>query len=157
LRAEAQPQDAAIRFILSDVYWHEGMWREYAQEAERGFLAEGDETSAAAVRRAFEAGGGRAVAEWDLSRSQALARRKYVSPWRLAYLTARLGRKDETLRLLEAAYREHSPRFVFLQSEPVFDFLRSDTRYTALVKATGLPTVSGGTISGVWHTATNAP
>jgi TolB-like protein/DNA-binding winged helix-turn-helix (wHTH) protein/Tfp pilus assembly protein PilF len=144
LRAEAQPQDAAIRFILSDVHWQMGTWKEYAQETERGFRAAGDETSAAAVRHAFDAGGGRAVAEWDLGRSKALALRTYVSPWRLAYLSARLGRKEETLRSLEDAYREHSPRIVFLQSEPIFDFLHSDGRYQSLVKATGFPAAYSG-------------
>ena len=139
LRAEAQQQGAATLFILSEAYWQKGMWKEYAQATERGFLASGDETSAAAVRRALDSGGGKAVAEWDLDRARATARQRYVSPWRLAYLSARLGRKDETLLHLEEAYREHSPWIVFLQNEPRFDFLHSESRYLSIVRATGLP------------------
>jgi hypothetical protein len=122
LRAEAQQQGAATLFILSEAYWQKGMWAEYARETERGFLAMGDETSAAAVRRAFDAGGARAVAEWDLDRARAKARKGYVSPCQLAYVCARLGRKDET----------------------EFDFLHSDARYLSLVKATGFPAAHSG-------------
>ena len=46
--------------------------------------------------------------------------------------------KDETLQQLKDAYREHAVDLVFLQSEPVFDFLHSDERYRALVKKIGL-------------------
>jgi hypothetical protein len=43
------------------------------------------------------------------------------------------------LKFLEIAYRERSPWIVFLQKEPVFDFLHSDERYRAIVKKMGLP------------------
>jgi hypothetical protein len=46
-------------------------------------------------------------------------------------LSARLRRTDETLRYLEEALREHSARIIFLQVEPVFDFLHADERYRA--------------------------
>jgi hypothetical protein len=49
-----------------------------------------------------------------------------------------LGMKDETLKQLEDAYREHAVDLVFLQGEPVFDFLHSSERYRVLVKNIGL-------------------
>jgi TolB-like protein/DNA-binding winged helix-turn-helix (wHTH) protein len=139
LRAEAQPGDATVHFLLADVYWDREMGRDFAEEEERALQAMGDNAHAAAVRRAFESGGSREVAVQDLARLRARAQKGYVSPWRLAYLTARLGRKDETLQHLEDAYREHCARLVFLQYEPAFDFLHADERYLALVKKTGLP------------------
>lgn len=138
MRAEAQPQND-FHFMQADVYWQKGMTTEYAAEVEKGYLILKDEESVTAIRKAFASGGGKAVAEWDLNKSKAQSRKRYVSPWQLAYLSARLHRKDETVRFLEDAYREHSARLIFLRVDPVFDFLHSDDRYQALVKKAGLP------------------
>jgi TolB-like protein len=139
LRAEAQPHDIVTRFILSDAYWFKQSWAQSAEEKQRGLLALGDETSAAAVRRLFESGGARAVAEWELEGARARARQGYVSPWNLALRCARLKRTEQTLGFLDGAYREHSARLVYLQAEPEFDFLHDDERYRALVRRIGLP------------------
>lgn len=85
--------------------------------------------SVAAIEQAFKHGGYKSVAEWRLNQQKASARRQYFSPYGLALETARAQHKDETLRLLEDAYREGSPRLVFLQSEPFFDFLHQEPRY----------------------------
>jgi hypothetical protein len=102
-------------------------------------LLQGDKKSAAAFAHAFKSGGETAVAEWLLSRSRARARKSYVSPLWLAFQTARLKRKEETLRLLEQSYLERSPWLVLIQSDPEFDFLHSDEGYRAMVKKIGLP------------------
>ena len=139
LRAEAHPRDSGIRFMLSEAYWHQGSWAQSAQEEEKAFLAQGDEASAAAIRKAFESGGGKAVAEWELEGGRARTPKRYVSPWNLALRCARLKRKEETLSFLEDAYREHSARLVYLQVEPDFDFLHADERYRTIVRRVGLP------------------
>ena len=138
MRAEAQPQND-IHFLQAEAYWQKGMRKEYAQEVEKGYLVQNDKESVGAIRRAFASGGGEAVAEWDINKAKAQARKGYCSPWQLAYLSARLRRTDETLRYLEEAFQEHSARIIFLQVEPVFDFLHADERYRALVKKIGLP------------------
>jgi len=43
------------------------------------------------------------------------------------------------MKYLEASYRMHDPDLIFIQNEPLFDFLHSDPRYRALVKKIGLP------------------
>jgi hypothetical protein len=43
------------------------------------------------------------------------------------------------LKYLEAAVQEHSAWLVFIQNEPIFDFLHPDERYRAIVKKIGLP------------------
>jgi TolB-like protein len=128
-----------IEFILSDAYRFKGMNKEAARHVELGFLAEDDQHSAEAVRRAFDQGGYRAVAEWLLRRDQDKARKEYVSPFFLALDYARLERKDDTLHFLEGAFQERSPEMVFLQKRPHFDFLHSDLRFQALVRKVGLP------------------
>jgi TolB-like protein/DNA-binding winged helix-turn-helix (wHTH) protein/Flp pilus assembly protein TadD len=137
-RAAVQKVDG-IEFILSDAYRFKGMNKEAARHLELGFLAEDDQHSAEAVRRAFDQGGYRAVAEWLLRRDQDKAREEYVSPFFLALDYARLERKDDTLHFLEGAFQERSPEMVFLEKRPHFDFLHSDLRFQALVRKVGLP------------------
>jgi TolB-like protein/DNA-binding winged helix-turn-helix (wHTH) protein len=140
LSARAAVQKVAgIEFILSDAYRFKGINKEAARHLELGFLAEDDQHSAEAVRRAFDQGGYRAVTEWLLRRDQDKARKEYVSPFFLALDYARLERKDDTLHFLEGAFQERSPEMVFLQKRPHFDFLHSDLRFQALVRKVGLP------------------
>jgi TolB-like protein/DNA-binding winged helix-turn-helix (wHTH) protein len=139
VREKAEPSDVTTRAILSDAYGLSGLGKDAAHELEQVYLLQGDKKSVAAIRQAFERGGYKAVAEWQLGHQKDRARHHYFSPFWLALEAARVQHKEETLQLLEDAYREHSPRLVFLQSEPVFDFLHSDQRYRAIVKNMGLP------------------
>ena len=50
-----------------------------------------------------------------------------------------MGRKDEALQMLEAAYQTHYPNLINLGIEPMFDDLRDDPRFISLVKRIGLP------------------
>jgi TolB-like protein/DNA-binding winged helix-turn-helix (wHTH) protein/tetratricopeptide (TPR) repeat protein len=139
LREEAEPSDVSTHAILSEAYRLSGFEKDAARELEQVYLLQGHKESVAAIRQAFEKGGYKSVAEWQLGQQKARARRQYFSPFWLAMETARIGHKEETIRLLEEAYREHSPRLIFLQCEPVFDFLHSDPSYRAIVKNMGLP------------------
>jgi hypothetical protein len=72
-----------------------------------------------------------------------LARKRgYRSPIHLAWDYAVLQRKEETVRALQDSFREHSPFLVFLEEEPVDDFLHSGPRYRALVAKMGLPALA---------------
>jgi TolB-like protein/DNA-binding winged helix-turn-helix (wHTH) protein len=139
-RAAVQKVDG-VEFMLSDAYRFKGMDKEAVQHLELGFLAENDQPSAEAARRAFDQGGYRAAAEWLLRRDQDEARSEYVSPYSFALDYARLERKDDTLHFLEGAFQERNPEMVFLQKKPDFVFLYSDPRFQTLVKKVGLPTV----------------
>jgi TolB-like protein/DNA-binding winged helix-turn-helix (wHTH) protein len=138
-RLEVQPQDPGVESALSEAYRFKGIKNEAALHAEKSFLAAGDKKSAAAVRHAFERGGVPAIDQWFLSQDLDQARKKYVSPFALAYDYARLERKEDTLRALEDCYRERSPWLPFIQKEPVFDFLHSEPRFRDIVKKMGLP------------------
>lgn len=53
------------------------------------YLLQGDKESVAAIRQAFEQGGYKSVAEWQLGHQKARARRRCFSPFWLALETAR--------------------------------------------------------------------
>jgi TolB-like protein/DNA-binding winged helix-turn-helix (wHTH) protein/Tfp pilus assembly protein PilF len=139
MRAAAQPNDSDIRFNLSDAYWFKGMFADSTREAEAGFLLSGDKKSARELRRAFDRGGRKGAAEWWLKHARSGSVNGYISPLMLALAYAQAENKEATLKYLEQAYLERSPKLILLQNNPIFDFLHSDERYRALVNKMGLP------------------
>jgi TolB-like protein len=139
LREQADPNDGGTHAILADAYRARGLDKDAVHEWEQMYLVQGDNKSAGAIRKAFARGGYNSVAEWRLYREKVRARHQYCAPYWSALDTARAEHKEETLRFLEEAYREHSPRLVFLQGEPAFDFLHKEARYRLLIKKVGLP------------------
>ena len=49
-----------------------------------------------------------------------------------------LGDKDKAFNLLEKAFAERDARMIFLKVEPWFDSLRSDPRFSDLLRRIGL-------------------
>jgi len=138
LRGKAQPNFVGL-FYLSQAYWLKGMWKESQQSLEEALRISGRPEAAVAAHHAFGAGGERGVEEWSVRTNTARARREYVSPFDTASGYASLRDKDMTLKYLDDALREHSAWLVFIQNEPLFDFLHSDERYRAIVRKMGLP------------------
>ena len=66
-------------------------------------------------------------------------REEYVSPAELAILYAGLGSKEEAFAALDRAYNEHDPQMQYLKVERHYDSLRSDPRFTALMRKVGFP------------------
>jgi len=139
MRAQAGPVAASwVHDFLSRVYGFKGMDKESVQELEEDTRLNRGEKAAAEIQRAYDRGGRRAVLLLQLNELKTLSRKEYVSPFDLAEAYAALEMKEETLEQLEKAYREHAADLVFLQGEPVFDFLHSSERYRRLVKNIGL-------------------
>jgi len=67
-----------------------------------------------------------------------LSSHAYVDFYQVASIYAGLGDKDEAMRLLEEAFKEHSGSIPFLTSDPWWYGLYSDPRYTDLVRRVGL-------------------
>ncbi|MFZ0418460.1 MAG: hypothetical protein WAM04_10165 [Candidatus Sulfotelmatobacter sp.] len=93
----------------------------------------------AAAHRAWITGGEPAVERWGAVNIKTLARKQYFETESIASTIAFTGDKDETMKYPEASYRMHDPDLIFIQNEPLFDFLHSDPRYRALVGRMGLP------------------
>jgi hypothetical protein len=56
------------------------------------------------------------------------------SPYSLATIHTALGNKDEAFRRLEQAYDQRFPLLSTIRVDPAFDNLRSDPRYTDLIR-----------------------
>jgi hypothetical protein len=49
-----------------------------------------------------------------------------------------LGEREKAFEMLEQAYQERAGLWFLLRGDPVFDNLRTDPRFTALLKKIGL-------------------
>jgi eukaryotic-like serine/threonine-protein kinase len=64
---------------------------------------------------------------------------RHVSPYWIAMIHAGLGEKDEAFAWLEKAYQERSSWLVWIKMDPMVDSLRSDSRFTDLMRRIGFP------------------
>jgi tetratricopeptide (TPR) repeat protein len=138
-RLEGTPNDVSLNFTLSDIYRCKGMDKEAAQFFEKGLQFSGEEDSAKGARQAFQQGGYKAMVAWQVRNLEKRSVSQYVSPVELAGLYAQLGQREKTLSLLEEGFRQHSPRLLYIQCDPAYDFLHSDPRYRSLIQRIGLP------------------
>ena len=88
---------------------------------------------------AYGMSGNKREAQKVLDQLIEVSKQRYVSPYDLAVVHMGLGEKDQALEALRRAYKERSPHLVLLKVEPIFDSLRSDLRFTQLLKDIGLP------------------
>jgi TolB-like protein/DNA-binding winged helix-turn-helix (wHTH) protein/Flp pilus assembly protein TadD len=93
----------------------------------------------AALGHGYALAGNRPEAEKVLQTLSDRGKKSYVSPFDLAVIHAGLGEKDEAFTLLEKSIAERSTFLVYTKWEPRLDPLRSDPRFTQILKRIGLP------------------
>jgi len=63
----------------------------------------------------------------------------YVRPWLIGTLYTRAGLADTAIPYLEQAFAEHDPNMPYISIDPIFDPLRQEPRFRALMDRLGLP------------------
>jgi TolB-like protein len=66
------------------------------------------------------------------------SKEEYVSPLAFAWIYIGLGEKDQAFEWLQKAYEARSPFLIRIKVVPFYDSLRSDPRFTELLKKVGL-------------------
>jgi serine/threonine protein kinase len=59
---------------------------------------------------------------------------QYVSPIYFAFVHIGLGENERAFEYLEKAYSERSPWLLYIHRSPIYDSLRSDSKYSALLR-----------------------
>jgi hypothetical protein len=67
-----------------------------------------------------------------------MSARRYVPAVCRAIAWLGLGEREKAFEMLEQAYQERAGLWFLLRGDPVFDNLRTDPRFTALLKKIGL-------------------
>jgi DNA-binding winged helix-turn-helix (wHTH) protein/TolB-like protein/Tfp pilus assembly protein PilF len=131
------------------------VWRSYEQqnmydEAYRALqeliVAEKDKETGTMVSQAYAASGYEKAREVYLQRRlKNLAKRAQLenfNPLEPAIVCALLGNRDEAFKWLEEAYQDRSFGLIYIKVDPELDSLRSDPRYTDLLRRMNLASSS---------------
>ncbi|MBA7670056.1 hypothetical protein ES703_78198 [subsurface metagenome] len=62
----------------------------------------------------------------------------YIRPYLFAYIYTALGESDTAFKYLEKAYEEHDNYLRWIKADPLFDDIRSDSRFKTLLKKMNL-------------------
>jgi TolB-like protein/DNA-binding winged helix-turn-helix (wHTH) protein len=138
LRLEANPNNLDLLGLEMDTFRRMGNYKEAVDVWARWHILTGDPQSAVNLRRAWDRGGARGFVRWQLSRRLLQSKSRYVSPVELASYYAQLGDKERTLALLEEGYQQHAIGTLWIQGDPAYDFLHSDSRFRSIVQRTGV-------------------
>jgi tetratricopeptide (TPR) repeat protein len=138
---EIDPDFAEAHSGLAAALESKGMYREAIGEWQKGLVARGNSTLAAAIGQAYSKFGYKAACQTWLADVTSPSNRSYTSPLFVASIYARLGETDSAFGWLAKAYQERSSGLTFFQVQPAFDSLRSDPRYAEFARSIGLPAV----------------
>ncbi len=75
-----------------------------------------------------------------IEQMRAMSSRRYVSAYHFAMAYTCAGDRENAFQWLTQALAERSPQMVYLNVEPVFDAVRADARFAAIVQQAGLST-----------------
>jgi tetratricopeptide (TPR) repeat protein len=126
-------------FWLGRTYEQKGMYKEAIEEFQRARQLDDKPFVLAALGHAFAASGRRAEAQKVLGELNQLSKRMYVDSYYVAAIHAALGETDQAFQSLEKAYDDRSTWLSRIKVDPIFTSLRSDPRFTNLLKRIGLP------------------
>ncbi len=91
------------------------------------------------IRAAYETDGPEGYWRALIQYQEREARIKRVAPIVFVWAYALLGDADQAFAWLERAYEERNHDLVFLQTDPTLDSIRSDLRFTDLLRRIGFP------------------
>jgi len=136
---EMDPNFGGVLNVLGMAYREKAMYEEAIQAFQKArTFDEGNTWVRAELGHAYALSGNISQAQKVLEELKRLSKRRYVPPDNIALVYLGLGKKDLTFEYLEKAYQDRSVGLSWLKADPVFDSLRSDPRFMALLKRIGL-------------------
>jgi tetratricopeptide (TPR) repeat protein len=134
---EFDDTEARAFYVAGRAYLQQGNYKEAIAALEQGgALLGGGPDSILAYAHAVA--GNRAEAVRILNQLRELVQEEQL-PYAFAGIYAGLGENDKALALLEDAYEKRSPFMIMLKVEPMFDSVRDDPRFQALLGRMNFP------------------
>jgi eukaryotic-like serine/threonine-protein kinase len=140
--ANEDPTFADAHRCLAQAYWAKhmypqviGEWKVYGQLS--GDRRESD--FASAIEKGFRSGGWKGALTKGIEAKQTQRKTGYTSAYEIALLYTDLGDKNQTFRWLNTAYQERDLNLEGLKTEFQLDPIRSDPRFSEMVRKVGLP------------------
>jgi len=138
---EMDPNYAQAHWLLGMVYLRQPKLGDAIAELRKAVTLEGDSSRfIAGLGIAYATAGKHSEASKILADLQELSQRGYISPaWRALLLDALGGKREEALEALEKAYEDRDMQLSLLKADPVYDPLRSEPRFQALLRRMNFP------------------
>ena len=137
---ELDPNFAQVHFDSGGSYAYRGYFDEAIAEFEKGLNLSGRRTMMVSVLGHFYGlAGRRSEAQAVLEELRDLAQTQEVPALYFALGHVGLGELNEAIIALEQAYQERNGLMVYLKVEPLWDPLRSDPRFQALLQRMNFP------------------
>jgi DNA-binding winged helix-turn-helix (wHTH) protein/Tfp pilus assembly protein PilF len=142
LRAvEMDPNLAPSHSRLGQVYLQKGMYEAAITELQKAVAIENPPERwdrQPALAYAYAVSGNRSEAQKILDELRELSKQHYIPPFNFAVIYMGLGEKDKAFEWLGNACQERSQLLLGLKVDPLFDSLRSDSRFADLLRRVGL-------------------
>ncbi len=139
---DLDPNFAAAHLILGESYMQQGKHKEGLDELQKAADLSGNSPLYMAQVGVSQAlAGERKEALRVIRELQDTSGKRYVSPYGVAQIYAALNDKEQTYKWLDTAYRDRSVWMSYLAVDPVFDSIRSETRFRDLLQRVGLSRV----------------
>jgi TolB-like protein/DNA-binding winged helix-turn-helix (wHTH) protein/Tfp pilus assembly protein PilF len=137
---DLDPHFAVAYHVLGQAYLAKAMNREAELVLEKySELSQGSADSLALLGYSHARLGERGQALRTLEELKATSKKSYVPAFYFAMIYAALEDKDQAFMQLEKGYDERFARFAYLKLEALWDPLRSDERFSGLVRRVGIP------------------
>src|SRR5438874_2772848 len=132
---EIDPRFFLAHYYLGGIRQAKGHLTEAISEFQQAFDLNGDFYSLAALGQAYARSGRKAKAQKVVARLNEEAKSHHVAPYAWALLYLGLDDKNRALDELEEAYQRGDTNYLFvLKVDPLFDDLRGNPRFEALVQ-----------------------
>ena len=136
---ELAPNFSGARFWLGQAFAQKGRAEEAIAELKQAIAYSDEAQNIAMLGQIYAQLGMRSEAQQVITELTLQAKRRFVSPADMARIYAALGEKDQAFSWLAKAYEERSGWLIYIKVEPIFDSLRSDQRFTNLIRLMKYP------------------
>jgi TolB-like protein/Flp pilus assembly protein TadD len=124
---------------LGVVYEMKGFHQEAIAEYQKARALDSDPWVLALIGHADAASGKRDEALKIVDQLRGISKQRYVPAYGFAIIYAQLGEKDEAFRWLEKSNQDRGNDLGRIKVDPLVDSLRSDPRFTDVMRRVGLP------------------
>jgi tetratricopeptide (TPR) repeat protein len=137
---ELEPDNPDAYLGLARVYRLKRMYPAAIEQAKKAVeLSSGAPTTLSVLGYTYAVSGNRIQAQKIVKQLVVLSKRRYVGSYNIAVVYAGLGEKELAFDWLQKSVDDRSIRLPALRSAKELDNLRSDPRYSELLRSIGLP------------------
>ncbi len=135
---ELEPNSGFAYWWLGNVYVQKGMFEDAVAAYQKSIPLSGDSPDEpTGLAYAYALSGNKKAALQIIEELKQRSHKSYISPVLIAVVYIGLNEKEQAFEWLEKGFAERDSFLTSLKVEPIFDPLRSDSRYSELIRRIG--------------------